>query len=78
LSARDAYNRHSLVSILLAAHDSNSRYRHVQTGGQQTPKSIIRAIFYGRRHEANFEGTLVLASDGVAARSRCDADRKSN
>jgi hypothetical protein len=57
----DACNRYSFVATFLAAHDSNSRYRDVQTGGEQTSKRIIRTIFYRRSGEANLKCALIIA-----------------
>ena len=69
---------YSLVATLFAGYDSNSRYRHVQTRGQETPQRVVCPVFHGRRCEANFERGLIFAFDRIATGARRDTNCKNN
>ena len=67
--ARHARDRNPFCAALLACDDSNSRYGHLQTFGQQSSQRLVRTIIDGRRSQLYFYRALMFACDPVAARS---------
>jgi hypothetical protein len=69
LLACRAHDRNPSRAALFACDDSNSRYGHLQTFGQQSSQRLVRTIIDGRRSQLYFCRPLMFARDPVAARS---------
>lgn len=66
-----------LLRFRFPRDDSNSRYRDVQTLGEQAPEPVVRAIIDRRSGQPYLERAWVFAFDHVAARARHHANGQS-
>ena len=76
LRARHARDGNAFRAAFFPSHDSNSRYGHLQTLGQQAPQRFIRAVIHRRSRQAHLQRALMLALDRIAARPRRHSHRK--
>ena len=78
LRTRHARDGNALGAAFLPGHDSNSRYRYLQTLGQQPSQSLVCAVIHGWSSQTDFQRTLMLAFDRIATRPRRNPHSKRN
>jgi hypothetical protein len=76
LLARHAANLDAFVSSVLAALDSNSRFRGFQNASEEFDQGFIRAIFHRRRTKPNLQRAVKCAGNSILAGPRLHAHRK--